>query len=168
MERCVKACSRTCVCSRRLAAAWHSDPQCNVCDWLGGIGERVVPHLARALDTMSLDAGGPVTDRLLDTAPLRQSVLSALAHSTAPAPTWGTCIDHSLLRLETQAYSLPPMCVSVPPLTRQAKIHTPLPSSADNNNNSNNSHLGQHQGPSGDSGSRDCPPLAWKADATGS
>lgn len=93
----VKACSRTCVCSRRLAAAWHTDPQCNVCDWLGGIGERVVPDLARALDAMSLDAGGPVTDRLLDTAPLRQSVLSALVHSTAPAPTWGTCIDHSLL-----------------------------------------------------------------------
>lgn len=83
--------------SRRLAAAWHSDPQCNVCDWLGGVGGRAAPDLARALDVMSLDAGGPITDRLLDTDPLGQSVLGALVHSTAPAPTWGTRMDHSLL-----------------------------------------------------------------------
>lgn len=28
------------------------------CDWLGEIGERVVPDLARAMGTMSLDARG--------------------------------------------------------------------------------------------------------------
>jgi hypothetical protein len=56
-----------------------------------------VPDLARAPDMISLDARRPITDRLLDTAPLRQSVLSALGHSTAPTPTWGTGMDHSLL-----------------------------------------------------------------------
>lgn len=41
-------------------------------------------------------AGGGITDRLWGTAPLRQSELCAV-YSIAPAPTWGTSMDHSLL-----------------------------------------------------------------------
>lgn len=125
-----------------------------------------MPGLGRALDMMSLNAVGPITDMLLDTASVSQSALLVLTHPTAPGPNF----------VNTQRSQPSPQIENSKACHRLVFLPFPSPGRqrsaallfcADNDNNSNNSHLGHQQGPSGDSGSCDCPPLAWKADATG-